>query len=426
MSTLSYPAALKQLSNWRSLREEDQLSCADAVIDQFDREPLNVDAICSLSVALADSGERWTWPSEITPRIDVPSTGGPGSLSTLLCPYLLASAGCFVPKLSVPGSLAGAIDVLELLPGFKSALTQAEMRSAIQSAGIAHSKNSPELAPADGVLFRQRAAKGRKAVPGLVIASLLSKKLAVGCNHCVVDVRIHQNGNLGKSVSECQTNAQVFLKAASSIGVKATAVLTDLTEARIPCWGRSESLQALLEIFSAKGQQQLQGTLQKHVKSCIMIAAEGLLLAGSCKDQAQAERLSEEALFGGRTLRTFCLHVSSQLRELPMHLDFHASPEFTAVTAPIAGQISRINVSDLARLIQKANADLKSLDSVGVKLLCLPGDEIHVGTSLAVIRTPSGFRSFSETFAKEVESIFEIKTRHKMSEEIQYIIRQDK
>src|SRR5437879_3175052 len=122
---------LETLSGWRNLTTSARETICRWIIEYFTTNSGDVDSIAALAKALAASGDIWSWPSDFQPVSDVPSTGGPTSLTTLVCPYILAGSGCFVPKLSVPGSIAGALDVLELIAGFNINLDWLQTRAAL-------------------------------------------------------------------------------------------------------------------------------------------------------------------------------------------------------------------------------------------------------------------------------------------------------
>ncbi|GAF72979.1 unnamed protein product, partial [marine sediment metagenome] len=113
-----------------------------------------------LAGALAESGDTVVLPDDLRPTVDVPSTGGPASLSTLLCPLLVASDGICVPQLSATGSIAGAVDTMALIPNFNVALGADEFAVALRKARIAHSMPHQGVCPADENLIAHRRSTG--------------------------------------------------------------------------------------------------------------------------------------------------------------------------------------------------------------------------------------------------------------------------
>lgn len=108
--------------NWSSI-------VARAVAGQMD-----IHEVACLAERLASSGA--TISPRTTPTADLASTGGPTSLSTILCPPMLASAGWEVPKLGVPGRPAGGIDVLGSVEGYQVALASKEATRVLDACGF--------------------------------------------------------------------------------------------------------------------------------------------------------------------------------------------------------------------------------------------------------------------------------------------------
>jgi thymidine phosphorylase len=231
--------------------------------EQHPRDPL---AASRLALVLAESGARIA-PSDIL-AVDVASTGGPSSLSTLLTPLFLRAAGVRVPKLGVPGRPAGGIDCLAQVPGYRTVLSSAEVSAVLESCGYAHFLATREVAPLDGRMFRLRQEMDAQAVPSLVTASILAKKVAVGIGRAGLDIRVAPHGNFGSDWTEARKNAQLFVEAAQQLGIAATAVLTDGRYLYQPYLGRAESLQALEALFSGEEIS----WLGEHCSSCKSMA----------------------------------------------------------------------------------------------------------------------------------------------------------
>ena len=216
--------------------------CGEIVREFSTTSREHIERIADLALDLAQSGD--VLPSEPW-RADIASTGGPGSLTTLLCPLHLVQIGYSVAKVGVPGRPAGAIDSLGTLAGYATSLDSGEVASVIEHASFA-STLPTHFAPADGALFSYRQRHGAQAVPALVIASLLSKKLAVGLTSFVIEVRQFEGGNFGGTREQAEANAEMLVSVAAELGVQAIAPVSQYDAPPQPHIGRLEALVALL------------------------------------------------------------------------------------------------------------------------------------------------------------------------------------
>lgn len=255
-----------------------------AIIDQFASSPTTANMEClintfkgsssseediaHLAFRLAESGKQLGPFDESIPVADVPSTGGPSSLSTLLCPLQLVSLGAMVPKLGIPGRPAGGIDVLACIPGYRVTLDTDEILRCLRGCGYAHFIAGTDFAPLDARLFDYRLLVQAIAIPRLAIASLLSKKVALGIRQVALDVRVASHTNFGSTWDEARDNARIFIRVAQRLSISAKCYLTDATLPYQPFIGRGESLIALSKIFSGIHDPEL----KEHLDLCSSIA----------------------------------------------------------------------------------------------------------------------------------------------------------
>jgi thymidine phosphorylase len=224
--------------------------------------------IADLTTTLAESGDRIHDYSGTT--ADVPSTGGPSSLSTLLCPLFLAAGGLLVPKLGVPGRPAGGLDIMAQIPGYQTRLDPTDVRAVLDRCRYAHFEAAGRFAPMDGRLFAFRQSSGAQAVIPLVISSLLSKKLAVGVKRVGLDIRVGNHGNFGATFAEANENASRFIRIASLLGISAKAFITNANRPYQPYIGRGEALLALHEWFTGAADP----WLSRHIDQCAFMALQ--------------------------------------------------------------------------------------------------------------------------------------------------------
>lgn len=272
-------------------------------LSYLDRHVLSDEEVAALSEVLAHSGEQLRFPG--SPVIgDVVSTGGPSSLTTLLCPLIMLGNGMRVVKLTVPGRPAGSIDTLAQVPGYNFDLSAREVRYAFDRCGFAHFLAGMRYCPLDARLYALRKKIGLMRLPQLVVASILAKKLAAQVQCVGVDVRAAPHGNLGRSVAETRENARLFVRIAQLLGIRATCFITDGLFPYQPFIGRGESLVAISRII----REEAGGPLRDHWQLCLAIALgairedtprapSGSDLSGTLREHLEAQGASIDAFY---------------------------------------------------------------------------------------------------------------------------------
>ncbi|MFO0818006.1 MAG: hypothetical protein U1A77_08705 [Pirellulales bacterium] len=228
---------------------------------------LDDENIAYLALSLARSGSMLKW-REGGSRADIASTGGPSSLSTILCPLFLRQMEVQVPKLGVPGRPAGGIDVLAQIPGYRVHFDESEVCQILDRCGYVHFLAEGRFAPRDGQLYTYRKQHDAVNLPELAIASLLSKKIAVGITKAGLDVRVAPHGNLGTTWAEAKRNAVRFNRVAKLVGIEAVCILTDARLPYQPFIGRGEALIAMDELLAGKAD----AWLTQHYRQCFAMA----------------------------------------------------------------------------------------------------------------------------------------------------------
>lgn len=345
--------------------------------DVAQNNPRDAELAAKLAVVLAESGSKFRRQNADT--ADVASTGGPSSLSTLLCPLFLRVGGLEVPKLGVPGRPAGGIDCLAQIAGYKTELDDSELEAAMNRAGYAHFLSADRFAPLDARVFKLRQKHGFQEVPTLVAASLLSKKIAVGVRTAGLDVRIAAHGNFGRTVSEGQENAQMFARAAELVGIVGRPVLTDGSTPYQPYIGRKEALAALADVFSGTASP----WLGEHVETC-----RRLSVAAAPADRAHLIQAAEAE--GLR--RAFVENVAAQGADEEAFEEAvrKARSVRLEILADCDGRVS-VSLEAVRRCLVAAQATDSGMgrafpDPAGVILLKRPGDFVRKGEAVAGAR----------------------------------------
>lgn len=337
--------------------------------------------IARLAVHLAESGEQLRWAAGVV--ADVASTGGPGSLSTLLGPLALRSLGATVVKLGVSGRPAGAIDSLGSLVGYRFHSSSDEVRAAVTQCGYAHFLADDRFAPLDAALFDYRKRNAAIAIPALAIASLLAKKIAVGVNTVGLDVRVGPYGNLGHSLAVARENAHLFCEVASLLRINATAFLSSNALPEQPWLGRGESLVALALVLGLRTDRVVDAALAAHAVRCTRMAEEtmgrekGVLRAAEGQFTSLRSPLAQHLLAQGTNIETLKARVAHVL--LAKRL---------SVPAPGIGQVN-FDLVAIRDVLVNSQRDVRGhsfRDPCGVEFLCAKGTNVRAGEVVALVR----------------------------------------
>src|ERR1051326_3749465 len=143
---------------------------------------LDPDETSALTLAMRDSGEILSFPKEKRPLVDKHSTGGVGDKISLPLAPLLACLGFRVPMISGRGLgiTGGTLDKLDSIPGFRTALPRERIIQIVQKTGCVICGQTEKMVPADRILYSLRDVTGTVPSIPLIVASILSKKLAEG------------------------------------------------------------------------------------------------------------------------------------------------------------------------------------------------------------------------------------------------------
>ena len=187
----------------------------------------------ALTRAMADSGQRLDWADAELPGpvLDKHSTGGVGDKVSLMLAPIVAACGGFVPMISGRGlgHTGGTLDKLASWPGYQLTPDAARFGRVLREAGCAIVGASASLAPADKRLYAIRDVTATVESLPLIVASILSKKLAAGLQALVLDVKVG-NGAFCRDAASAQALAQALVRVARSAGLPARALLTDMNQ----------------------------------------------------------------------------------------------------------------------------------------------------------------------------------------------------
>ncbi|MGH2546851.1 MAG: thymidine phosphorylase, partial [Actinomycetota bacterium] len=192
---------------------------------------LDTEETVALTRAMVDSGITLPLKGVSRPKVDKHSTGGVADGVTLVFAPLAASLGLAVAKLSGRGlgHTGGTLDKLESIPGLRTDLSPQELERQVEQVGCAVAAQTKDLVPADGALYALRDATATVPSVPLIAASVMSKKLAVGTDLILLDVKAG-SGAFMKTPEDADALAAACVDLARGWGRSARAAVTDMSQ----------------------------------------------------------------------------------------------------------------------------------------------------------------------------------------------------
>lgn len=333
--------------------------------------PLDRDEVIHLTRAMVAAGERLAWDAPVV--IDKHSVGGlPGNRTTPIVVAIVAANGLVIPKTSSRAitSPAGTADTMETLTNVE--LDLATMRRVVaQEGGCLAWGGAVRLSPADDILIRVERVLDIDT-EGQLVASVLSKKIAAGSTHVVLDIPVGPTAKV-RSQDDADQLAATLTDVARVCGVEVRCLRTDGGQ---PVGrGIGPALEARDVLAVLQGAPDAPADLRR--RACLLAGA-ALELAGR-SPAGEGGRLAEQTLADGRAWAKFQAICEAQggLREPPR------SVVSRPLLAARAGRITSMNNRTLARLAKLAGApDDKA---AGVELHVRLGDEVGAGEPLLTV-----------------------------------------
>ncbi len=184
-----------------------------------------------LTEAMMQSGRVLRYPEGSPPKIDKHSTGGVGDKVSLVLAPLLACDEVWVPMISDRGLgiTGGTLDKLESIPGFNVNLDEKRALKQLEKIGVFMIGQTEDICPADKKLYALRDVTGTVPSPPLIVASIMSKKLAENLDRLVLDVKFG-SGAFMKTKEEAEQLAKAMTSVGESMKVKTSSLLSPMDE----------------------------------------------------------------------------------------------------------------------------------------------------------------------------------------------------
>jgi pyrimidine-nucleoside phosphorylase len=365
----------------------------------------------ALTEAMLRSGKVLKLGSVKRAKVDKHSTGGVGDKISLCLAPLVAACGVAVPMISGRGlgHTGGTLDKLEAIAGFRVDLGAKRFERIVRDVGTCLIGQTVELAPADRRLYALRDVTATVECIPLIVASILSKKLAEGIDALVLDVKCG-GGAFMKDLPQARALAKALVSVGKGAGKRVSALITDMSAPIGRTIGNALETREAIEVLQNLGPADTRAlTLE--------LGAEMLQLARRAKTKAAALALLEAALADGSALAVFRRMVAAQGGDARVVDDTSRLPRAKVelvVKARQSGFVRSIDALSLGLLAIELGAGRtraeQSIDpGAGFELSAVVGNRVQRGEALLTIHAKN--RNLAAQVAARAHDAFTLGTR---------------
>ncbi len=320
-------------------------------------------------------------------KVDKHSTGGVGDKVSICLAPLVAACGVPVPMVSGRGlgHTGGTLDKLEAIPGFKVTLDIDTFRRTVRDVGCCMIGQTARIAPADKKIYALRDVTATVESIPLIVASILSKKLAEGIDALVLDVKVGR-GAFMKTRDDARALATALVRVGTAAGKRVNALLTDMDAPLGRAIGNANETREAIDVLHGRGPADL-------VECTLALGSEMLQLGKVATTDADARAALLAAIRSGRAARVMERMIEAQGGDpsVVAHPEKLADAAVvTEITAPADGFVTRadaleLGLSAVALGAGRTRADQAVDPAVGIELVASRGARVARGDVLARI-----------------------------------------
>ena len=351
--------------------------------------PLSSRETLDFTMAMLKSGDEIDLSPIHGIKVDKHSTGGVGDKTSLVVAPMASALGVKLAKMSGRGlgHSGGTLDKLESIPGFTIELESERFFKQVNEIGLAIIGQSANITPADKKLYALRDVTGTIESEGMIVASIMSKKLASGADHIVLDVKVGQ-GAFMKDLESARSLAKAMVKIGKMANRDTVATITNMNQPLGNAVGNSLEVIEAIETLKGNGPSDF-------TELCLELTAEILLITGITDNIDKAKELAQETITNGSALNKLREMIIAQggnpqviddyslFKEAGEVIELTYQNEEVVYIESIDAEAIGIASVMLGAGRQKKEDDVDH--SVGIVLNKKVGDELHNGDLIATV-----------------------------------------
>ncbi|HYO94860.1 MAG TPA: thymidine phosphorylase, partial [Polyangiaceae bacterium] len=348
---------------------------------------LSAEETLALTHAMLHSGKVLKLASVRQAKVDKHSTGGVGDKISLCLAPLVAACGVAVPMVSGRGlgHTGGTLDKLEAIPGYRVELPAKSFERIVRTVGASLIGQSAELAPADRKLYALRDVTGTVESIPLIVASILSKKLAEGIDGLVLDVKAGR-GAFMKDLRSARELARALVQVGTQAGKRVVALVTDMSNPIGRTVGNALETSEAIEVLRNAGPADTR-------ELTLALGVEMLLVAKSVRSAKEGRARLERALADGSGFERFVRLVHAHGGDVRAVEQTQRLPKAKSVVAVLAlrsGYVTGIDPFELGMVsvalgAGRTRAEQRVDPAAGIEIAATVGTRVERGDTLALL-----------------------------------------
>lgn len=342
-----------------------------------------------LTKAMIDSGEKVDISYIDGIKVDKHSTGGVGDTITLILGPMIAATGVPFVKMSGRGlgHTGGTLDKLESIDNFKVNLSREEFTRIVNQTNIVICSQTSNIAPADKKMYSLRDVTATVDNISLIASSIMSKKLAIGSDAILLDVKVGK-GAFMKDLDSAVELSNEMVRIGTNYGRETVAVLTNMDEPLGNAIGNSLEVKEAIDVLKGNGPKDLYDL-------SIELGSILLLMAKKVKNRNEGKEVLEEVIRTNKAYEKLIQLVRYQGGNVEQIKNPDLLPKakyIIEVKSSKEGYIKSIDAEKIGLCALKLGAGRETMDyeidlTAGIVLNKKVNDKINKDEILAYIHT---------------------------------------
>lgn len=373
-----------------------------------------------LTEAIVNSGDKVNLDLIDGVKVDKHSTGGVGDKTSLVLGPMVAACGLPFAKMSGRGlgHTGGTLDKLESIKGFNVEITKEKFIKNVNEIKIAICSQTSNIAPADKKLYALRDVTATVDNISLIASSIMSKKLAIGSDGIVLDVKVG-SGAFMKNIEDGLKLAREMVDIGTKMGRNVVAVLSNMDEPLGFAIGNALEVKEAVNTLKGNGPDDL-------LELCLTLATKLLLLGGKINNEVDGRKMLNDVLKSGKAYQKFIELVERQGGDKKCVEDLSLLPKakyVIEVRSDKNGYVTEINAENVGKCSLALGAGRETKESTidlsaGILLNKKVNDEVKKGDILAYIHS-NDMKKANEVHDK-LKDIFVIGEKSKKPKKLIY------